>query len=164
MLAIFKDTLVKPKLPYQSTTDKLTESFLNPRQTHSCLQRSSLLLKLKAFRNHSSDGTLEEGGTLNAGCQSEFVYIFLGPTMLSTQQTEELSNFPMNSHSKEGSAKMSCVVKQSPTQNESRCIYGDESLESLQKETQHYAQHAALSQKRLPLGRTSILTHSLTHT
>lgn len=74
----------KTKLPYQSTTDKLTESFLNPRQTHSCLQRSSLLLKLKAFKNHSSDVTLEEGGALNAGCQSEFVS--LATTFSSAQQ------------------------------------------------------------------------------
>lgn len=39
-----------------------------------------------------------------------------------------------HSHSKEGSAKMSCVVQQTPSKNKPCGIYGDEGFQSLQKE------------------------------
>lgn len=67
----------------------------------------------------------------------------------------------MNSHSEEGSAKMSCMVKQSPSQNKPRCIDGDESFESLQREALSYTQRAALHPKRLCFCRASI--HSYLH-
>lgn len=50
-----------------------------------------------------------------------------------------------HSHSKEGSAKMSCVVQQTPSKNKPCGIYGDEGFQSLQWELKriltHYVPH-----------------------
>lgn len=66
-----------------------------------------------------------------------------------------------NSHSKEGSAKMSCVVQQSPSKNKPCGIYGDEGFQSLQRERTGNLMHVVLHKNDPTVA--NVRTHTYTH-
>lgn len=61
---------------------------------------------------------------------------------------------------------MSCMVKQSPSQNKPCCIDGDESFESLRREAWSYTQRAGLhiQSDYLSVAHPYIRTYTFTHT
>lgn len=66
-----------------------------------------------------------------------------------------------HSHSKEGSAKMSCVVQQTPSKNKPCGIYGDEGFQSLQRKLTGILTHYVLHKT---IFNVCIHAHIITHT
>lgn len=120
-------------------------------------------VEIPSFQNHSSDRTLEgQEVTFSAGCQSDFVS--LTPTLSSAQQCEELATSPWTHIPKRAPPRWAAWSKSRHPRMSPAVSIAMSPFRACREEHGMTHKPAAPSRKRRALGRTSILTHSLTHT